>query len=92
MYVLKDCTGKVFVGKSADIKRRVDKHKIGEGSVITQGTTFLGEGIRQVVPITSGSTDDLEFWERNETLAQMRRQGLGRVQGWMFAGAVDTDC
>ena len=86
VYVLKDSKGRVYVGKSADVKRRVEENKKGKG------TTFLGEGIRQAAPLTKGSTDDLESWERNETLAQMRRQGVSRVQGWMFTGEVDREC
>ena len=86
LYELKDSTGKVYVGKSADIRRR------STGVVGAPSATFLEEGIRQVAPITSGSSNDLESWERNETLAQMRRQGVARVQGWMFTRAVDRDC
>ena len=54
VYVLKDSTGKMYVGKSTDTKRRVDEHKGGKG------TTFLGEGIKQAASLAKGSTDDLE--------------------------------
>ena len=86
VYVLKDSTGKVYVGKSSDVKRRVEEYRGGKG------TTFLGQGVRQAAPLTKGSTDDLESWEWNETLAQMRRQGMSLVQGWMFTGEVDKEC
>jgi hypothetical protein len=34
--------------------------------------------------LTTGSTSDLESWERNETLQLMRVHGIHRVCGWMF--------
>lgn len=50
------------------------------------GTNFLSKGLISRVPtITQGSPDDLESWERNETLAQMHRRGIDRVRGWIFA-------
>ena len=78
VYVLRDQEGRMYVGKSGNIQQRVEQHLAGEG------TQFLSGGIKRLPPYQSGSAEDLESWERNETLARMYRHGINRVRGWMF--------
>lgn len=79
VYVLMDKDGRVYVGKSGDVERRIREHR--------QGQTFLNTGtIKRISTLTQGSQADLETWERNETLAQMRRRGVRHVRGWRFTG------
>jgi predicted GIY-YIG superfamily endonuclease len=79
IYSIQDSTGKVYVGKSMNVKKRVGEHMQG------LGTSFLCSGeITPIKTITSGSKEDLESWERSETLAQMYRKGIKNVRGWMY--------
>lgn len=86
VYVLEDCNGRVYVGKSNNISRRICEHKSGNG------TSFLDKrSITQIMNLTDGSAQDLESWERSETLAQMHRKGINNVRGWMFTTATLSD-
>ena len=79
VYALMDGAGRVYVGKSANIARRIEEHRQGNG--------FLDRAtLRRIPTLTNGPKGDLEAWERGETLAQMRRRGLGKVRGWRFTG------
>ena len=40
--------------------------------------------------LTHGTPEDLESWERNETLATMHAHGVDNVRGWIFTGATLT--
>ena len=82
VYVLGDEKGRMYVGKSQDVERRVEQHLAGEG------TQFLTGGkVRRLEVGETGSELDLESWERNETLARMYKHGVGNVRGWMFTSA-----
>jgi predicted GIY-YIG superfamily endonuclease len=79
VYVLGDENGRMYVGKSQDVEKRVEQHLAGEG------TQFLtGSKVRRLEVGESGSEVDLESWERNETLARMYKHGVANVRGWMF--------
>ena len=79
VYVLGDEKGRMYVGKSQDVDRRVEQHLAGEG------TQFLtGNDVRRLKVGETGSEVDLESWERNETLARMYKHGVANVRGWMF--------
>lgn len=72
-----------YVGKSTDIDSRINDHREGFGALcIPKG--MPGMGMTEIAPITSGSTDDMESWERNETLTRMKLYGISKVRGWMF--------
>lgn len=79
VYVLKG-GDMYYVGKSVDVEARVAQHRAGKGGVVPQ---HMGEWTR-VPPATAGAADDLEAWERKETLHLMRCYGVERVRGWMF--------
>jgi len=69
-----------YVGKSQDVKERIKQHMKGTGAACLEGSTHLQE----IAPFTRGDPDDLEAWERTETLERMRHFGIERVRGWMF--------
>jgi len=68
-----------YVGKSNDIAIRIQQHSDGVGAFCISGEPFT-----RVEPITKGSTDDMESWERNEVLTRMHEFGIDNVRGWMY--------
>jgi predicted GIY-YIG superfamily endonuclease len=87
IYVLKAASGLYYVGKSNDIRARIQEHQRGFGAVC-----LAGESVHEVSGLlTSGSTADLESWERNETLQRMLTHGIDHVRGWMFTATVLSD-
>jgi predicted GIY-YIG superfamily endonuclease len=87
VYVLKTSSGLYYVGKSQNIDARISDHRNGRGASCLAGASF------QVVPnlLTVGTADDLESWERNETLQRMRTHGISNVRGWMFTSTALSD-
>ena len=80
VYVLRTSDGMYYVGKSIDIDARIQEHRSGGGASCINGSSF--SEITHL--LTSGSTSDLESWERNETLQRMKSHGIENVRGWMF--------
>ena len=82
VYALQDGAGRVYVGKSQHVAQRVRAHRAGDG------TRFLDAASAAPLPLrthgTPGNDEDLETWERNETLAQMHAHGVDNVRGWIF--------
>ena len=68
-----------YVGKATNIAQRIQQHHDGIGAYCVTGEPFT-----RVEPITQGSADDLESWERNEVLARMFESGIDNVRGWMY--------
>ena len=85
VYSLEDTSGHMYVGKSADVERRVEAHRSGNG------TQFVGRDFRVAANYTDGPRDDLESWERNETLTRIYKHGVERVRGWMFVSVELTE-
>lgn len=79
VYVLLLANNKWYVGKSSDICLRIGKHRNGNGAAWCNRHKVL----EQVRPLTPPS-DDLEEWERKETLARMYVHGLFNVRGWRY--------
>lgn len=80
VYVLRYPSGMVYVGKSQDIGTRIAQHRAKRVAATSQW-----RGVpRRVSPLTPRIADDLESWERNETLARMQRHGIENVRGWMY--------
>ena len=77
VYVLELDDGRYYVGKSHRVEERLRQHAEGAGAACAKGY------LRRVPPLTPRA-DDFEAWERAETLARMRRHGIGRVRGWMY--------
>jgi len=68
-----------YVGKADNIERRIKQHMDGEGAYCITGEPFT-----RVKPLTRGTTDDMESWERNEVLTRMYEFGIDNVRGWMY--------
>jgi len=83
IYVLRTTNGMYYVGKSQDISARIEEHRRGLGAICVAGSKF--EVITGL--LSSGTTADLESWERNETLQRMRVHGIDNVRGWMFTSS-----
>lgn len=73
VYVLQWPDGNIYVGKSQDIDTRIQQH-----------TREKGARPQELPTMTPAILNDLESWERNETLEQMRRHGVEKVRGWMY--------
>ena len=84
VYVLKSKDSNTFyVGKSNDIEARIIEHKSNDEN----SSAFLKQKMPNfdyIQTLTTGSVNDLESWERNETLHLMRIHGIENVRGWMF--------
>ena len=76
VYVLKLRGGNYYVGKSDDIETRINQHESGKGSSWSKLHGVIGKQN----PITS-RMDDLDSWERAETIEQARIHGIEKVRG-----------
>ena len=89
VYVLQGEGSQVFyVGKSSNIAARVEQHRTGDGGAAFSG--LMGR-FTVVAPVTTGTVDDMESWERNETLQRMLTYGIDKVRGWMFTSVHLSD-
>ncbi len=82
IYVLKQESGKYYVGRSIDVMKRIDKHMCGEGSNWTKEYRVIG--IEEVVEMKSRYDED------NKTLELMRKYGIENVRGGSFTEKVIT--
>jgi predicted GIY-YIG superfamily endonuclease len=78
VYVLQKDDGTFYVGKSGNIAERLRQHANGTGASCAKGN------VRRVNTMTPPISEDLEAWERAETLTRMRQYGISRVRGWMY--------
>jgi hypothetical protein len=69
------------VGKSSDIDTRIGQH---QSDAIAGRSWLRGPNLEVLAPWTLGTTNDLEAWERAETLQRMLAHGVGQVRGWRF--------
>ena len=82
VYVLQQ-GDKFYVGKSADVAKRIKEHKKGGTCCRFNARCKRIRPLTQ--PVTAGEDDDWESWERNETLTRMYEFGIDNVRGWMFS-------
>ena len=80
IYVLQLEGARVYVGKSmSNVTTRVLEHFTSGGSAWTKKF----QPLTQIQPITK-PTEDLESWERAETLERMWQHGIDNVRGWGY--------
>lgn len=79
VYVLQLEGNKWYVGKSSAVESRIREHREGFGSAWTNEHLV----IERVRPLTPPS-EDLDEWERRETLARMYAHGISNVRGWKY--------
>lgn len=78
VYCIQDLAGNIYVGKSEDIDQRIVQHTQEKGPV------------HELTLLTESLPNDLESWERNETLARMKKHGIQQVRGWMYTSRLLT--
>jgi predicted GIY-YIG superfamily endonuclease len=80
IYVLELAQGRVYVGHSADVRRRILQHKTGQGAAFTKA--FPPTGV--LLPRLGCVTGSAEAAERDETLRYMFLRGIQLVRGWKY--------
>ena len=80
VYVLELAGGRVYVGKSGNVGRRVGQHLAGGGSAFTKAFPPTGNILPRLGNV-SGSGDAAE---RDETLRYMLLRGIRNVRGWRY--------
>lgn len=78
IYVLKLENGKIYVGKSKNVKKRFEQHKSGYGAVWTK--MYKPIKIIDLFPVRN------EFDEFNTTLKYMKLYGVDNVRGSVMCG------
>jgi hypothetical protein len=81
VYVLQLQGNRYYIGKSQNTHSRIAQHKHPSGYGSRWTTKY--RIIKEVCPLTP-SQEDLESWERAETLTRMLEHGIENVRGWMF--------
>jgi predicted GIY-YIG superfamily endonuclease len=80
VYVLELEDGRVYVGSSKDVPRRLAQHKSGSGSAYTK--VYKPTGV--LLPRLGNVEGDGDAAERDETLRYMMQRGIPFVRGWKF--------
>jgi predicted GIY-YIG superfamily endonuclease len=80
VYVLELAQGRVYVGHSTDMRRRLQQHMTGQGSAFTKA--FPPTGV--LLPRLGCVTGSPEAAERDETLRYMFLRGIQLVRGWRY--------
>ena len=85
VYVLVLDNGTRYVGKSANVNRRISQHLNPKAADASSAWCKKGGTQRAYSepPITEPNAD-LSVWEQNETVAQMIKHGCDRIRGWEF--------
>ena len=81
VYILELENGRVYVGTSKDVARRVREHTAGTGSAFTKA--FKPTGVR--LPRLGNVSGDGDAAERDETLRYMMLKGIPAVRGWRYS-------
>jgi hypothetical protein len=87
VYVLELAGGRVYVGKSGNVGRRVGRHMSGGGSAYTKAFPPTGNILPRLGNV-SGAGDAAE---RDETLRYMFLRGIRNVRGWRYTCVEMTD-
>ena len=80
VYILELAQGRVYVGHSSDMRRRMQQHMAGQGSAFTKA--FPPTGV--ILPRLGCVTGSAEAAERDETLRYMFLRGIQLVRGWRY--------
>ena len=89
---VKGASFKYYIGKSGDIESRLETHRSkganGKREVVCLKASTSFERIGLMFP---GGYDDLDDWERKETLLNMYEHGMDNVRGWRFCYRTHSD-
>jgi predicted GIY-YIG superfamily endonuclease len=80
IYVLELDQGRVYVGRTSDMKRRVGQHMSGKGSAFTRAFPPTGVQLPRLGMVRGSD----EAAERDETLRYMFLRGIPLVRGWKY--------
>ena len=80
VYILELEEGRVYVGSSRNLDRRIEQHQGGFGSAFTK--VYKPTGVR--LPRLGNISGDGDAAERDETLRYMYQRGIPFVRGWKF--------
>ena len=86
VYVLELSGGNFYVGKSEDIESRISQHEKDSGASWTKAHPIIGR-----VDTITQKMDDLESWERAETLELAHKYGIEKVRGHMWTQNILTE-
>ena len=86
VYVLELSGGNFYVGKSEDIESRISQHEKGSGAAWAKIHPIIGR-----VDTITQKMDDLESWERAETLELAHKYGIEKVRGHMWTQNILTE-
>ena len=80
IYILELAGGRVYVGRTGDMRRRIAQHMSGKGSAFTQAFAPTGT----LLPRLGRVSGSAEAAERDETLRYMFLRGISHVRGWKY--------
>jgi len=80
VYILELLHGRVYVGRTTDLRRRLQEHRSGRGSAFTRA--FPPTGL--LLPRLGRVRGSGEAAERDETLRYMYLRGAAHVRGWKY--------
>lgn len=80
VYILELAQGRVYVGHSSDMRRRMHQHLSGQGSAFTKAFPPTGVALPRLGCVTGSA----EAAERDETLRYMFLRGIQFVRGWKY--------
>jgi predicted GIY-YIG superfamily endonuclease len=80
IYVMELSKGRVYVGRTSDLRRRISQHMSGRGSAFTQAFPPRGT----LLPRLGRVSGSAEAAERDETLRYMFLRGIDLVRGWKY--------
>ena len=80
IYILELAQGRVYVGHSGDVRRRIQQHMVGQGAAFTKA--FPPTGV--LLPRLGCVTGSPEAAERDETLRYMFLRDIHLVRGWRY--------
>ena len=87
IYILELMQGRVYVGRTSDLSRRLTQHLAARGSSFTQAFPPTGA----LLPRLGRVTGSAEAAERDETLRYMFLRGIPLVRGWKYTRVAMTE-
>ena len=87
IYILELLQGRVYVGRTSDLSRRLMQHLAARGSSFTQAFPPTGT----LLPRLGRVSGSAEAAERDETLRYMHLRGIPLVRGWKYTRVHMTD-
>jgi predicted GIY-YIG superfamily endonuclease len=87
IYILELAQGRVYVGRTSDLSRRLMQHLAARGSSFTQAFPPTGA----LLPRLGRVSGSAEAAERDETLRYMHLRGIPLVRGWKYTRVAMTD-